>query len=152
MKCLLRFILLVGLVVGWNMHALAAGQTNIQPPGIAYLTPQEEARTFVCEDGYKMELVLSDPIISDPVITVFDGNGRMFVAEMRSFMRDADGSNERARTSRISVHWSSKHNGVYDKHAVFLDNLLLPRMILPLADGILVNETDTDDIWYYSDS
>jgi putative membrane-bound dehydrogenase-like protein len=152
MKHLVLFTLLICSATGWNIRASAAGTTNIQPPGIAYLTPQEEAKTFVCEDGYKMELVLSDPIITDPVITVFDGNGRLFIAEMRSFMQDADGNNERARTSRISVHWSSKHNGVYDKHAVFLDNLLLPRMILPLADGILVNETDTDDIWYYSDT
>ncbi|HZV34458.1 MAG TPA: discoidin domain-containing protein [Verrucomicrobiae bacterium] len=140
------------MATGWNIRASAADATNVPPPGIAYLSAQDEAKTFVCEDGYKMELVLSDPIIEDPVITVFDGNGRMFVAEMRSYMRDADGSNERARTSRISVHWSSKHNGVYDKHAIYVDHLLLPRMILPLADGILVNETDTDDIWYYTDT
>src|SRR6185437_16061522 len=100
--------LLICLAATWSFRAKAADPTNAGM-SIAYLSPQEEARTFVFEGDYKMELVLSDPVITDPVITVFDGNGRMFVAEMRSYMRDADGSNEKARTSRISVHWSSKH-------------------------------------------
>ncbi len=117
-----------------------------------YLTPAEEAKKFVMQDGYRLELVLSDPIIKEPVLTVFDGNGRMYVAEMRSYMQDIDGNNEHNRNSRISLHWSSKSNGVYDKHTVFVDGLLLPRMVLPLTDGILVNETDSDDIWLYRDT
>src|SRR5581483_9249326 len=125
------------------------------PPGSTptpYLTPAEEAKKFALQDGYRLELVVSDPIIKEPVLAVFDGNGRMYVAEMRSYMQDIDAKDEHARIGRISLHWSSKGNGVYDKHTVFIDNLLLPRMILPLADGILVNETDSDDIWLYRDT
>ena len=117
-----------------------------------YLTPEEEAKKFVMQDGYRLELVLSDPVIKEPVLTVFDGNGRMYVAEMRSYMQDIDGKGEHQHNSRISLHWSSKGDGVYDKHTVFIDNLLLPRMVLPLGDGILVNETDSDDIWLYRDT
>ncbi|MDB6023344.1 MAG: hypothetical protein JWQ04_3201, partial [Pedosphaera sp.] len=147
-------LLLAVLAMAPDNRALAAGPTTapVQRPMVGYLSPADEAKTFVIQDDYQMELVLSDPLISDPVVTAFDGDGRMYVAEMRSFMRDADGSNERAKTGRISLHWSSKHNGVYDKHTVFVDNLLLPRMVLPLGDGILVNETDTDDIWLYRDT
>ena len=119
---------------------------------IAYLTPEEEAKTFILEDGYSLELVLADPILKEPVLTTFDGNGRMFVAEMRSFMRNADGKDQDKRTSRVSVHWSSKHNGVYDKHAVFADHLFLPRMVLPVGDGVIINETDTDDYYIYRDT
>ncbi len=154
----MRYPVLLGLLIllamGWSAITPVEGATNshLLFPSIAYLTGPEEAETFFCQDDYRMELVLSDPIISDPVVTAFDGNGRMYVAEMRSFMLDADGTNERARTGRISLHWSSKHNGVYDKHTVFVDHLLLPRMILPLDNGILVNETDSDDIWLYQDT
>ncbi len=76
----------------------------------------------------------------------------MFVAEMRTYMQDIDGTDQRKKNSRVSVHWSSKHNGVYDKHAVFVDNLVLPRMVLPMADGVVINETDSDDFWLYTDT
>jgi mono/diheme cytochrome c family protein len=76
----------------------------------------------------------------------------MFVAEMRSYMQDIDGSNEHTNVGVVSLHWSSKHNGVYDKHSVFAKDLLLPRMILPVGKGkLLINETDSDDLWLYED-
>ena len=41
----------------------------------------------------------------------------------------------------------------YDKHTVFADKLVAPRMILPLDDGvILTSETDSDDIIKLSDT
>ena len=122
-------------------------------PAILGLSPSETLKTFQLPKGYRMELVLSEPDIKEPVTAVFDGNGRMFVAEMRSYMQDADGNNEHAPNSRVSLHWSSKGDGKLDKHTVFIDNLLLPRMILPLGPGqLLVNETDTQDIYLYEDT
>ena len=87
------------LALSWPAGARAAGATNAPapPPHVAYLTPEEEAKTFVMQDGYSLELVLSDPIIKEPVISVFDGNGRLFVAEMRSYMQDVDGTNQRCK-------------------------------------------------------
>jgi hypothetical protein len=153
-NCLpLRFLLALA-AMGWNATVLFAGPTNapVPPPLISYLSPADEAKTFIIKDGYHLELVLSEPVIKEPVLTVFDGNGRMYVAEMRSYMQDIDGSNERAKIGRVSLHWSSKGNGVYDKHTVFVDNLVLPRMILPLADGVVINETDSEDYWLYQDT
>ena len=63
----------------------------------------------------------------------FDGNGRMYVLEMRSYMQDADGSNSRAPISRISRHEDTDGDGTYDKHTVFVDKLVMPRMAFPLA-------------------
>ncbi len=141
--------LLLAATEGW-----AADTKNEPPPPhpTPYLTAEEEAKTFQLPPGYSMELVVGDPIIREPVVAAFDGNGRMFVAEMRSYMQDIEGKDEHTPRGRISVHWSSRRNGVYDRHAVFADHLVLPRMILPLADGVLVNETDTSDIWLYRDT
>jgi len=120
---------------------------------IVGLSPAETLKSFELPKGYRMELVLAEPDVREPVAAVFDGNGRMFVAEMRSYMQDVDGSNEHAANSRVSLHWSSKGDGHMDKHSVFIDNLLLPRMILPLGPGqLLVNETDTQDIYLYEDT
>jgi glucose/arabinose dehydrogenase/mono/diheme cytochrome c family protein len=156
---LVTFLALMAL--GGSARVFAAGKAvapakespaTVVSPVIDYLSPQDEAKTFFLQPGYELQLVVSDPIIKEPVLTVFDGNGRMFVAEMRSYMQDVNGSNQRAKNSRVSVHWSSKHNGVYDKHAIFADNLVLPRMVLPLANGVVINETDSDDFYLYTDT
>ena len=154
MKHLLSRLTPALAAAAWCVHVFAGTPTNapIAGPSVDYLSGQDEANTFFMPPGYKMELVLSDPIIKEPVVTVFDANGRMFVAEMRSYMQDIDGNNQRAKNGRVSVHWSSKHNGVYDKHAVFVDKLVLPRMILPLDKGVVINETDSDDFWLYTDT
>ncbi len=77
----------------------------------------------------------------------------MFVAEMRSYMQEIDGKDEQAPVSRVSLHWSSKGDGVLDKHTVFADHLTLPRMMLPLGKGqILIGETFTNDIYLYEDT
>ncbi len=135
--------------------SLWAEETNDFPlqPAIRALSPSESFKTIQLPPGYKLELVLSEPDILEPVVTVFDGDGRMFVAEMRSYMQEIDGKDEITNVSRVSLHWSSKKNGKFDKHTVFVDKLVLPRMILPLGKGqLLINETDTDDIWLYTDT
>jgi len=120
---------------------------------IVGLSPAETLKTFQLPKGYHMEQVLAEPDVREPVTAVFDGNGRMFVAEMRSYMQDVDGKDEHAANSRVSLHWSSKGDGHFDQHTVFIDNLVLPRMILPLGPGqLLVNETDTQDIYLYEDT
>ncbi len=132
--------------------ASAEGEAAPSVPHPSYLSPAESAGLVQLPPGYHLELVLSEPDIREPVVSVFDGNGRLYVAEMRSYMQDADATNEKARTSRVSLHWSSKGDGHYDKHSVFVDNLLLPRMILPLKDSVLIQETDTGDVYEYRDT
>lgn len=121
-------------------------------PPVQPLSAAEQAKTFQLPPGYRMELVLSEPEILEPVCIAFDGNGRLYVAEMRSYMRDIDGANQLVNTGLVSVHWSSKDDGIYDQHRVFADQLKLPRLLLPLDDGVLVGETDTNDLVLYRDT
>lgn len=116
-------------------------------------TGAEEAKTFFLPPGYRMELVLSDPDIISPAVIEFDGNGRMYVVEFVSYMLDADGNGAHDPISRISRWESTKGDGTYDKRTVFADKLILPRMVLPLQDGvILTNETDSDDVIRLTDT
>ncbi|WP_367871319.1 discoidin domain-containing protein [Luteolibacter sp. Populi] len=144
-------ILLLSLASITAAHAQAG---KLPPmPAVQAQTPQQAAKSFQLPPGYRMELVLSEPEIKDPVVTAFDGNGRMFVAEMRTYMQDIDGTDQRKTSSRISMHTDTNGDGTYDKHSVFVDNLMLPRMILPLGKGqIVVNETDTLDLYLYTDT
>lgn len=121
-------------------------------PPVPYLTPEQSLEHMRLPPGYRLELVLSEPEIREPVAIAFDGNGRMYVAEMRSYMQDIDGSGSREPNGRVSVHWSSRGDDVFDRHEVFIDNLVLPRMLLPLDDGrVLVAETDSNDVYEYRD-
>jgi glucose/arabinose dehydrogenase/mono/diheme cytochrome c family protein len=150
------FNLLVIAAIGLSARSFAAEKPDAAAPqpglGVPYLSPEEEVKRFVMPEGYRLELVVSDPIIKEPVAIAFDGNGRMFVAEMRSYMQDIDGKNQHSASGRVSLHWSSKGDGVYDQHTVFIDHLVLPRMILPVGNGLLVNETDSQDLWLYRDN
>ncbi len=115
-------------------------------------TPEEELKTIQLPEGYLLELVLSDPLIKEPMAIAFDGDGKMYVVEMRTYMQDIDGTDELTPKSRISLHESTKGDGVFDKHSVYLDNVLLPRMVLPLDDRVLVGITDTNDITLHRDA
>ncbi|MFN0127173.1 MAG: hypothetical protein ACKV19_10875 [Verrucomicrobiales bacterium] len=117
-----------------------------------YLTAGEQLATFRLPPGYRLELVVGDPIIKEPVAIAFDGDGRLFAAEMRAFMTDLDGTGQREKNGRVSMHWSSKSDGVFDRHSVFIDGLVLPRMILPLDGALLVAETDSTDLHLYRDT
>jgi putative heme-binding domain-containing protein len=121
-------------------------------PPVQPLRPQEQAKRFLLPKGYRMEPVLTDPDIAEPVAAVFDGNGRLYVAEMRTYMQNIDGRDQHVPRSRVSLHESTKRDGVYDKHTVFIDNLVLPRFILPLDKSVLVMETDSDDVYEYWDT
>ena len=123
-----------------------------QPP-VKALSPEEELRTIELPEGYRLELVLSERDgVREPVNITFDGNGRMYVAEMRTYMQDIDGKSEHDPVSVVSRHESTRGDGRYDKHTIFRDKLMLPRMVLPLDDRVLINETDTQDIFLYQDT
>jgi len=101
--------------------------------------------------GYHLELVASDPTIVHPVMCTWDGNGRMYVAEMRSYMLDADGSRENEPVSRVSRLIDSNGDGVMDQATVYADKLVLPRMVLPLDDRVIIAETYTGQFVGYRD-
>jgi glucose/arabinose dehydrogenase/mono/diheme cytochrome c family protein len=121
-------------------------------PSPQHLSPEQSLKTFRLPKGYHLELVASEPMIHEPVAVAWDGNGRMFVAEMDTYMQDVDGTGEHEPTSRIMLLEDTDNDGKMDKSSVFVDKLLLPRMLLCVGNELLVNETDTYDIYSCKDS
>lgn len=121
-------------------------------PSPDYLSPEESLKTFNLPSGYHLELVASEPMIKEPVAIAWDGNAKMYVAEMLTYMQDADATGERVPRSRISLLEDTNNDGKMDKSTVFVDNLLLPRMILCVNHELLVNETNTIAIAAYKDT
>ncbi|WP_259014200.1 DUF7133 domain-containing protein [Emticicia fluvialis] len=117
------------------------------------LYASEEAKHFLLPPGYKIEPILTEPAIQQPGAIAFDGNGRMYVLELRSYMLNADSKDELEPTSRIS-RWEDKDNdGVYETGTTFVDNLIFPRFVLPYGkDCVLTMESDADNVYKYTDT
>lgn len=135
----------------------ASDQVHVRPdfnptPTPAYLSPAESMKTIHVPPGYRLELVASEPMIKEPVAIVWDGNARMYVAEMITYMQDADATGEQLPQSRISLLEDTDLDGKMDKSTVFIPNLLLPRMMQVIGDELLVNETNTITMHSYRDT
>jgi len=123
-----------------------------QPP-VQAKTPEEQLKQFILPPGYRLELVMSDPIVQEPTAIAFDGNGRMFVVEDRSYMLDIDMTGQLDPISRISLHVDTNNDGVYDKHTAFVDHLVFPRFVLPFGPNtILTKESNAQEVWKYTDT
>ena len=120
---------------------------------ILAVSAEEQQKRFVLQPGYRIEPVLTEPDIQEPTQIAFDGNGRMFVVEIRAYMQDADATGELDPIGRISLHEDVDNDGVYEKHSVFVDKLVFPRFVLPFgADSILTMESNQDEVWRYTDT
>ena len=117
------------------------------------LYPEEEAKKFILPEGYSIEPILTEPQIEQPGAIAFDGNGRMFVLELRTYMLTADSDGTLEPVSRIS-RWSDKDNdGSYETGTVFVDSLIFPRFVLPYGkDCVLTMESDADIVYKYTDT
>lgn len=107
------------------------------PPPSPVLSPNESLATIRVPEGFRVELAASEPMIEEPVAMSFDADGRAYVVEMRTFMRDIAGSRERDPIGRISRLEDTDGDGRFDRATVFVDGLILPRAVAAVAGGIL---------------
>jgi mono/diheme cytochrome c family protein/glucose/arabinose dehydrogenase len=130
-----------------------AGADLSPKPPVLPLSPEEEAKRLSLPPGYRMAPVLSDPLIEDPAQIAFDGNGRMFVVELRGYFQTPEGIDLIPPVGRISLHEDRDNDGVFERHSVFVDKLVFPRFVLPFgANTILTMETNADEVWKYTDT
>lgn len=106
------------------------------PPAPA-LSPKDALGSFRLHEDFEISTVVHEPEVQNPLALRFDGNGRMWVVEMRAYMPDANGTGEEEPIGRISIHEDTNNDGVYDKTSVFLDGLNQPRSIALYKNGIL---------------
>ena len=149
-------VIRIGVVLSSSLLSLSLIAKEFDPllhEKILPLSPEESLQTMVIQDGYSMEIVAAEPLIEEPVTMTFDGNGRIYVAEMLTYMQDADSSGTLKSTSRIKRLEDKDGDGLFESFTVFADNLLLPRMILTLDEGrIIVRETNTLDLLLLTDT
>ena len=117
------------------------------------VAPEEQAKRFWLPAGYRLTPVMSEPLIEDPAQIAFDGNGRMFIVELRGYYQTPEGIDLVPPVGRISMHEDRDHDGTFERHTVFVDKLVFPRFVLPFgANTILTMETNADEVWKYTDT
>ena len=109
-------------------------------PPAPVLTVEEALKTFTLADGFVIEAVAAEPLVEKPVALKFDGDGRMWVVEMKGYMPTLDGEGEEIPQGRIAVLEDTDNDGQVDKRTVFLDKILLPRAIALVKDGVLIGD------------
>lgn len=122
---------------------------HLQPPPSPALSPEEAIKTLEVAPGFRVELVVSEPLIEDPVAMEFDTRGRLWVVEMRGFMQDIEATGQFDPVGRVSVCLDEDQDGVMDRSIVFADKLVLPRSICILSDGVLIAEHGK--LWFMRD-
>lgn len=100
--------------------------------------------TFKIADGFVLEMIASEPLISDPVDMEIDEYGRMYVVEMHGYPLDKSGS------GKIILLQDEDGDGKMDKRTVFKDGLVLPNSVMRWKKGILV--TDAPALLYLEDT
>ena len=102
---------------------------RIKIPPSPPLTPEQALASFKMAPGFKVECVASEPLVVDPVMFEFDADGRIWVVEMRGWMRDIEGSGEGDPIGKVVVLEDTDGDTIMDKSTVFLDKLVMPRTV-----------------------
>lgn len=140
--------------------AVAVGAAQINkpwPPGLQQvpeesppISPEEALKKFSMPPGYRVELVASEPLIQDPVMIDWDGDGRLWAVEMPGYMPDINAKGEHAPIGKIVVLEDTNNDGRMDKRTVFQDGLVLARWLKVLDRGVLVAEPP--NLWLFQDT
>ena len=98
--------------------------TDEIPPA---LSPADAVKTFHMAPGFKLELVAAEPLVKDPILMEFDGDGRLWVLEMHGFAINEKMENSFEPINELVVLEDQNGDGIYDKRNVFMDKLIMPR-------------------------
>src|SRR5690625_884619 len=88
---------------------------NQGPP----FSPDDALSTFELPEGFRLELVASEPLINDPVDMAFDADGNLYVVEMPDYPTD----DVKGPFSRIRKVVDSDGDGQYDSSTVFTEEM-----------------------------
>lgn len=103
--------------------------------------------TFEIADGYKIELVASEPLVIDPINIAFGVDGRLWVVEMGDY---PEGLEDGAKGGRIKYLTDSDGDGRYDKATTFLEQLEFPTGVFPWGKGVIISAAP--EIFYAEDT
>ena len=139
-QCIFQ-LLCISLLLGLTTMTTSCKNNNSSPFS---KSAEEGLSTYQVADGFKIELVASEPLITSPVDMMVDENGLMYVVVMPGYPLDKNGS------GKIVLLSDTDDDGKMDKSTVFAEGFMLPNGITRWKKGVLV--TDSPNILYLEDS
>ncbi|MCW3113237.1 MAG: dehydrogenase [Segetibacter sp.] len=149
LKQLCRICFIVITLFGLLCYVIPNNRNDADEDPSPPRTPIEELASFQVEPGLEIQLVASEPMVQDPVVTTFDPDGRLWVVEMRGFMPDIEGKGEKERIGRVSILEDTTGDGKMDVSTIYIDSLVMPRAIALITGGALIAENGS--LWLTQD-
>ena len=113
---------------------------HLKPPPAPVLSAEEAVKSFTLPEGFEVQIVAAEPLLDTPVAMEIAPDGRMWIVEMRGYMRDSDATGEHDKIGRIKILEDTNDDGRMDKMTIFKDGLFLPRAIALVRGGVMVAE------------
>lgn len=123
---------------------------HLKSPPSPALSAADAAGTFRLPPGFHIELVAAEPLVFDPVAMSIGPDGRLWVVEMRAFMRNVEGTGEDAPIGTIAVLSDTNGDGRMDQRTEYAGGLVMPRAVALVAGGVLVAEPP--HLWFFEDT
>jgi putative membrane-bound dehydrogenase-like protein len=124
-----------------------ADEPSIRPDEVRRVPPTEPNKavaTCAVRTGFRLELMVAEPLVVDPVAMAFDENGRLYVVEMRDYSERRD-----EKLGRVKLLEDTDNDGRYDKAWIFVDELPWPTGITVWDGGVFVMASP--DLMYFKD-
>src|SRR5437867_609718 len=104
-----------------------------QPPNKPY-SAQEALSKMTVPEGFRVELVASEPDIVNPIAMTFDDRGRIWITESIEYPRQPAGPGR----DRVKILEDTDGDGRADKISVFADGLNIPTGVVLGYEGVWV--------------
>jgi putative membrane-bound dehydrogenase-like protein len=128
--------------------ARSSTKVSVAQPESSALSPKDSLDTFHLPDGFRAELVASEPLLQSPVAFDWGADGKLWVVEMADYPMGMDGKMKAG--GRVRVLEDTDGDGRFDKSSLFLTNLNFPNGIITWRKGVIV--TAAPDILYAEDT
>jgi putative membrane-bound dehydrogenase-like protein len=102
-------------------------------PRIKPVEPAEALSTFRVHEGFRLEPVAVEPLVTDPVSVCYDADGRLYVVEMRGYPYP-----EKVPSGNVSLLEDTDDDGRFDKRTIFVDGLSWPTSVVPYDGGVFI--------------
>ena len=96
------------------------------------LSAEEALKSIRVPEGYRVELIASEPMVRDPINVAFSPDGSAWIVEMADYPL---GNGEGGRVKRLR---DTDGNGTLDSVETFLTGLSYPTSVMPWRDGAIV--------------
>ncbi len=139
------------------LSAPARNAVTDKLPTVPPTSPREASATFRVLDGFRMDLIASEPLVSSPVAMTYDENGRAYVCEMRDYPYTDKARHRPGQENpgdqpigRIRLLRDETGDGVFDTATVFAETLSWPTGVACWKGGVFI--AATPDLWYCKDT